>query len=370
MKKIAYIILGSIMISSCQVDNLQLPQNEGAPIYLSATAESSAITRTPYKYEFPNSNVDGVLRAAVWASSLCDETNGTYHYPNLGFNGKNGAGENLNKVAIHANTNFDSPNAQLLGAAVYPREGNDVFFVGFHPQGWTPNQDDTTASFTFDGSQDVMFAPRVKGTYAAPNSASTVRELHFYHLLTWLRFKIMAEDENTATAWGKITSMKITSHNNVSVDLNIANGDVFNTDYISYSSIGTDVGLVNLYQLGSDNVFPASVGYSMGYSPEIKTPQEVAYVLCSPVNAITTEFDTTLQKDVYVPEYTLHIETETRKVSLPLDLKRNDTTYFEGSTRAKCFTINLTFKMGNTIAVAAVVDDWTFGGIGDVDVEY
>ena len=37
---------------------------------------------------------------------------------------------------------------------------------------------------------------------------------------------------------------------------------------------------------------------------------------------------------------------------------------FTGSTMSRQFIINLTFKMGNTIAVSAQVTDWTIGGLG------
>ena len=70
--------------------------------------------------------------------------------------------------------------------------------------------------------------------------------------------------------------------------------------------------------------------------------------------------------DVEIPEYTLHIETDNRKIELPIDLRRNADQYFMGSTRARCFTLNLTFKVGSTILVSAEIEDWTFGGMGEI----
>jgi hypothetical protein len=55
---------------------------------------------------------------------------------------------------------------------------------------------------------------------------------------------------------------------------------------------------------------------------------------------------------------------------LPIDLKTDDDTYFSENTRSKHFTLNLTFKMGNTIVITATlqVTDWKYGGMTDEDV--
>lgn len=55
-------------------------------------------------------------------------------------------------------------------------------------------------------------------------------------------------------------------------------------------------------------------------------------------------------------------------MEVPIDLRVNSTSFYEGSTRAKCFTLNLNFKMGNTIVVTANVADWTLGGSGHVEL--
>ena len=59
---------------------------------------------------------------------------------------------------------------------------------------------------------------------------------------------------------------------------------------------------------------------------------------------------------------------------VPIDLKVNASEYFgedevnDTTTRSRCFTINLTFKMGNTIVVTADVTDWDLGGGADVEM--
>jgi hypothetical protein len=107
----------------------------------------------------------------------------------------------------------------------------------------------------------------------------------------------------------------------------------------------------------------------MPYKPNVSSPQEVAYVLCAPV--IATASAVVGGVDTPTAEYTLHIETSRRKVSLPIDLRINDTSggYYTGSTRGKYFTLNLTFKMGNTIVVSSKVQDWALGGFGDMSFD-
>lgn len=378
MKQFTYIIiLGIILITACRKDDIPKSIGEGSPIYLSAVAEGSDVTRTPYEYTVPNDSEDGVLHAAIWASSYRSGTEGNYTYtypnPNPPLNGKNGIGDTAGQVAIHATADFDSGYPQLLDQAVYPQSGTPVFFVGLHPQtGWESNNE--KATFTFDGSQDVMFAPRIEGKYADTstndNLVFDVPELKFWHLLTWLKVRMVAEDEDTMKAWGEITSVKITSRNQVNIDISreddMTEGKI-NLGCITYMDSGNN-GLLPLRAVGSNDVFPSSSGYQLKYiqyGDNIKN-HEVAYVLCSPVIAVESTVED--GKDVTVPEYTLHIETKNRKIELPIDLMRNDTNFYIGDTRAKCFTLNLTFKMGNTIVVTAEVEDWKLGGTGFVEL--
>ena len=378
MKQLIYIIFAALLMTSCLEGGIQETEQEGAPIYLSVVAEHSEVTKAPYLLTIPNDTEDGILRTAIWATSFREGAEGAYTFyyrnPNPPLNGKNGTGDNEGQVAIHATADFDSGYPQLLDQAVYPKAGTPVFFVGLHPQtGWSLESDDKVATYTFDGSQDVMYAPRREGKYATTGSESLVfdaPQLKFWHLLTWMKVKMVAESEEVLDAWGKIIDIKITSNNKVTVEVSREDDEVdnlINTDIVSYSSTTSHDGLLPLYSTGSDDLFPASAGYQLEYlSTEVKAPIEVAYVLCSPVDAKST--DVVDGVDVEVAEYILHIETEHRKVQLPIDLRKNTSTHYTGSTRAKCFTLNLTFKMGNTIVVTADVDDWKLGGTSNVDV--
>lgn len=371
MRRFIYITLAIMWLISCQKESLSNSSSvDGAPIYLSAITEHSTNTRAPYEYTSPNDGENGVLRAAIWASSFGNDNIGyTYPNPEPPLNGKNGEGPYANQVAIHATADFDSSAPQLLNQAVYPMVGTTVFFVGLHPQsGWSV-VNDNKANFTFDGSNDVMFAPRIKGQYAqSDDQVINAPLLHFHHLLTWLKVRIKAEDADAISAWGKITKMEILSNTKVEIDLSdmkqsasaeVSDG-VFDFSKCTFSTLGK----LSLYKAGSDDEF---VTPTNGYTMSTTSPQDiVAYVLCSPVDAVaTTVVDS---KDVTVPEYTLYIETENRRVELPIDLKINDGAYYTGNTRGKHFTLNLTFKMGNTIIVTAQAEDWKLGGAGNVEL--
>lgn len=372
MRRFIYITLAIMWLISCQKESLSNSSSvDGAPIYLSAITEHSTDTRAPYEYTSPNDGENGVLHAAIWASSFGNDNIGyTYPNPEPPLNGKNGVETNANQVAIHATADFDSNAPQLLNQAVYPMVGTTVFFVGLHPQsGWSVNTDANKANFTFNGSNDVMFAPRIKGQYAqSDDQVINAPQLHFYHLLTWLKVRIKAEDADAISAWGKITKMEISSNTKVEIDLSDKNSSAsaevsegeFNFSKCEFSTPGK----LSLYKAGSDDEF---VTPTNGYTMSTTSPQDiVAYVLCSPVDAVaTTVVDS---KDVTVPEYTLYIETENRRVELPIDLKINDGAYYTGNTRGKHFTLNLTFKMGNTIIVTAQAEDWKLGGAGNVEL--
>lgn len=367
-----YIIVVALLMASCHDEVTTVMQNGNSAIYLSAVTEGHEVTRAPYDYTVPTDSPEGLLNTAIWASSFVEKNNGNivgYTFPDLNLNGKNGEGQNVNQVAIHATAEFDSGHPQLLDQAVYPKMGTPVFFVGLHPQnGWVTNSGNSVAEFTFNGSQDVMFAPRIEGKYASTsdqnNLAFDAPVLKFWHLLTWLRICVVAENDDAISAWGKIKSMKITSKNKVRVDISAPenNGDnLFNPGYAEFSD---DV-LLPLYATGTDNTFPSAEGYALKSLTSGATGHdEVAYVLCSPV--VGRDFETIDGVDVEVAEYMLHIETDNRRIELPIDLRKNADSYFMESTRAKCFTLNLTFKVGSTILVAAEIEEWQLGGNGEV----
>lgn len=339
-KRLFYIVSAVWLCSACQSEKVEdvIPM-DGAPIYLSASVETSVESRVPY-LSSPAPIPSEVLHAAVWAT-----TKGAYI--GEGLNGKN----SNNQVDIHGSADFNDGQPKLLNDAVYPSSGVQVDFIGLHPsKDWnTQNNEGRIAEFTFDGSQDVMFAKKKTGTYAQDNSEN-ILTLEFKHLLTWLKFKIKAENDNVAKSWGKVLEMKISSGNKVSIDLMQAYSF---ENCVTFS--GND-GLP-LHEVDSDEVFPDTNGFELDYTGNFR---EEAYVLCEPVLATAEN----------LADYTLYIKSERREVELPIDLKRNSTTFFEGSTRAKHFTLNLTFMVGSAVMVQAEATDWLWGSSLDKDVDF
>lgn len=367
MRRFVYIVVAVFCLLGCQKVQGPNASVDGSSIYLAATTEMTVDTRTPYIYTTPNGETGGRLEVAIWASTYGTDRDGyTYRNPAEPLNGKNTGGH----VAIHTTAYFDSGNPQLLSEAVYPQSGTNVFFVGLHPQeGWQTNDNTTQAIFVMDGSHDVMVAPRRFGQYASTGDDHVINAptLNFYHLLTWMKVRIVAEDDNTVTAWGKIRKMELLSNTKVTIDL--LDQKVGGVDEVTDGSFDFGActfsapGKLNLHTWGTDQIFPSAEGYTM------KTTQSSdyqAYVLCAPVDGVaTTVVD---GQDVEVPEYILHIETDTRVLDLPIDLRKSATEYYVENTRAKHFTLNLNFKMGNTVLVSSQVDDWQFGGIGNVEL--
>ena len=353
MKRILYLIPLIAIFCACQQAN-EIESND-AKIYLSASIVEAIETRGAYTSTTPTAN--DVLRATVWATN-------TGTYIGRGLSGRGQTGDLADVVDIHATANFDSGDPKLLNEAVYPKSGKEVAFIGLHPnRGWNTKDEDEVdggdgkiAEFTFNGSQDVMFAPKVTGQYASDDETIRVLELNFKHMLTWLKIKIKAENEMAAKSWGKIQSIEIKSNDKVSI--NLMQTYDFST-CVEFS--GEEDNRLPLYKVGTDEVFPGSEGFELT-NTEYK---EEAYVLCEPVvGQLTHPYD----GPTY--EYTLHIKTERREVDLPIDLMKNSTECFEGSTRAKHFTLNLNFMVGNIVMIESEVNDWEFGESIDVDVDF
>lgn len=369
------------LMSACQHEDLPTLAGEGANIYLSASVEDTHASRTPYILTAPTK--EKPLKVDVWASTT------PYIFKHI--NGMNGKGEDK-IVSLHTTANFTDGKEQLLDAAVYPYQpvSDDenaipVFFVGMYPQGWVASNEGVQATFTFNGSQDVMFAPQIFGKYAANVDQATWPTFTFKHLLTWLRIQMVAENEDISKAWGRVKGLTIQSSNGVTVSL--ANHDanyLLTTGAKSVFNMDTDVSFgaekvpLPFYETGTDNAFNYEIddqtkGFSLR-APLTSTDNienfidEVAYTLCEPVMA--TEVDEVDKKSY---EYTLTVYTANRHdtnnpVTVNLDLMSGEGKPFEGSTMGRQFTILLKFKMGNNISATATVNDWQMGGLGIGDI--
>lgn len=362
MKRYIYILLLIFTaIVGCNDESMLAdPADEHHKIYLATSLDNKESTRAPYELSAPTSLKP--LDVEVWASTE------KYRYPN---NGANGAEDN-GQVAIHTTARFQSSAPQLLNTAIYNSISKPtVYFVALYPQGWTA-ADETSAKFSINGAQDVLFASQIQGTYATEFEKTPL--LYFKHLLTWLSFEIKADDENAANAWGKVKQITIKSKKNVNINLSgtyytettTGTETVYNYKTTGYS-FATDTILPVYHKnpasdhLTADTTFEAKHNKNGGYELDT-TPRQIAYAICCPVDASYTDiYDNT------TAEYTLYITTENRSAEVPIDLKKSAGSeagnYFVGSTMGRKFTIQLNFKLGNTIAIATKMREWESGGI-------
>lgn len=346
-----YLFIYSLILSvlvACNGKGLDTwTSDENAKVYLSARVASNAVTKAPYVPAVDPDNYfdaptnENPLSTDVWASSI----------PKLFLNKGLAGSENNPEVAFHTWATFQNYGPQLLHDIIYSKSGEKIYFVAFAPKGqWTDDDNGEYAQATFDGKTDLMYAPQVEGWYGNKDENNVFRwpELKFYHLLTWLRFEFVAENEDVSLTWGKLKDIKIVSKNQIHVDVT----EEFNPSNPAIYFIGEGSSFMPLYSTGTDNVFPSGE-YEIPY----KGAEEKAYILCESVKALDSLDG---QK---VPEYTLKITTENREVTVPIDLKDGPNSYYNGTTRARQFTIKLTFKVGDKITAAASIRDWENGGI-------
>lgn len=340
---------------------------------------------TRYAYDLVTPEPTRPLIAYVWASTTsCSFP----HFDNTG----DGSASSGYAVSKHAFTTFYSGYSALAKngkrALNYPINGKltpEVYFVGLAPASddgvpdndiWT-HASYTETSYTFTGKEDVMYAPQVSAHYAGD-----VPVLHFYHLLTHLRFILKCEGatqddrDEVSYGWGKIRNITLTKQNNgaddprnkVTIDLSKIASNL--TQVETRSTFTNDAATyLALFMTGSDNYFPQNPLFDEESRrvaiPANEDGEEMAYVLCAPVTA------TAGTVGALTDEYTLTLNTEHRSdVTIPIDLMVGPGTYFSGSTIGCEFLVTLTFRFGKVIATATAISDWSSqGGQTSVDIK-
>lgn len=347
----------SVFASCGSGDTIEQPRAQGGDVYIQASAGVTVSTRAPYQHTAPS--VELPLDVTVWASSLAEKYN-------IGLN-RDGSDSNAG-VSTATTVSFQSGEPQLVPGVRYPDNSSSVYFVAMHPADndnnkWTVGTTTTgvtdkydKANFTFHGHEDVLFAPEKRGKYGqTPSSSENPPKLSFNHLLTWLRVYMQAESEEVAKAWGKLKKMTIKSKNHVSIDVSRSTDDAVSAEF-SVSPDPANPVSFDFYATGKDDVFPGADGYGL-----TATMKEVAYVLCSPVEATDATGDE-------MAEYEIVVETENRTVAIPIDLEKAEGNPFTGNTMGHQFTLKLTFKLGVNIAVSAKVEEWKTGVLGSATI--
>lgn len=352
MRNAQYItlLISLLLLASCGGDTpLGVPDD--CKVYLVASVEDGSGTRVAYT---PNDdadddpdtpNPDHPLSAEVWASSTA------WSYPNLGKSGDSVPYE----VAYHTDAHFQSGGPQLLSKIIYAKlDTPPLYFVAMTPHTNWNTTDGTQATYLFHGHEDVMFAPQATGKYGNKDSFGNPLwpTLHFHHLLTWLRLEVKAESEEVAEVWGNLTDITIESKNSVSIDLT----RTYDPSCVTFS------GSVAMPFYRTDDTTNATYPAAGGEPIPHLAAQEVAYVLCAPVDAKAKD----TESEDRIPEYTITIKTTNRAegITIPIDLKSAADVWYDQNTMGKQFTLSLTFKMGNNITTGVLIEDWKPDGFG------
>lgn len=377
-----YLLLGTFLLSSCEGWWGRDTFDDRELIYLSASLPVPD-TKAPYMEASGSPTEENPLNVAVWASTTLGE------FKDLGKTGvkESETGEDI--VAVHTTAYFQSGDAQLLSAAIYPpptdseQNPKPVYFVSMHPhEGWSTNKDQsqqdigTEAHFTFDGSQDAMFAKQVEGKYRELKDDTKYPTLSYNHLLTLFNVSIGMDPEdvkngetllNIQNAWGTLQELKIQRRDVDVTDqeygehveslvIDLTKGGSF--DYSKDVSFVKDNDRSKYLHFKGINTNTDFVSESSPYTLTEEV-NEVAYVICAPTEAQAGS------EGARKSEYIITIKTEKRGLqTISLDIKDSNGNFYDGSTMGKQFKLTLYFKRGKNISLESEFSDWYTGGYG------
>ena len=198
--------------------------------------------------------------------------------------------------------------------ANYNEVGSNVYCVGFSPQGnWNaPTGSDavTGASHTIDGSQDLMYAEQIRGSYS-----SNFPTQHYQHLLTWVKINISATSIEAAGIWGDVESLSIVSPNST-VEISFPESEGASSNF-GYSGDPIEFDLT-LPQEKSLNITSRTFGQVFCAPPVKNSNNEYGYMI-----AVKTK--NASEKTVFVP-----LKDESNRALSDAD-----------AARGKLFVINL-----------------------------
>lgn len=330
------VVSTAMYLTSCSKSDGPGPGGDvpGKPVAIKLggqTLSVSPVTKAP---------IDEIPSTGLKARVLASNTSKTYVSPDMFKDGS---------MTFKASTaaGFDG------GDVPYPHAVNKVYLVGLHPTApladWTITGSGASATYTFNGSHDVMATNEIT-TVRSDGTTGSYQTLDFHHLLTRLNFTVQATDEAAATAWGKVTSIKVKSPAQlVTVDLGESTNGKPNNSFTSADT------WMNVYGIGTEAVLPST---TLPLTSTTLKPQ--GYIMVAPKDggAITQV------------EYELIITTENHPTDYPVSvkLKATDGGEFNGYTQSYQFDIKLTFN-ATFIKAFATVQPWGEGGTGGVEIQ-
>lgn len=337
--KHTYLPFLTLFVALGACDKSPVPDCGPVEIALAAAVENTGIsTRAPFTLNTPTA--DNPVTSAIWASTTSHSYKGSQ---------SSEPGPESDTIDYHNSTCFTSGEKQLLDHQLfYPENKATVYFIGLCPRsqdGWSVDKSSSgkydIASHRFDGKTDVMYASEVSNNL---ESSAILPKLTYRHMLTWIKFNVVADSNDAIDAWGKLNKITIVSNDraNINVSTDTCTFDNLNTALPAYcykKGVSTDIAFEN-------------------QSIELTTsPQEVAYTLCGAVLAGDADGEN---------EYSITIDTEYRpNTTVPINLKKaGGTDNYAGNTGGCQFTVTLRFKLGENIVTTARATEWSNGGIG------
>lgn len=348
MKKFIFPLVAVLGFAACTPENDNPMGDVTGGDEIKLTMKSLSIdTRAPFTGQIGEQN-------ALLARVLCSEKSGDYTNE-VDVDLDNGF---INFTAAAINTGFCTFGGTETGK-FFPKGVSTVYLCGLYPNPeetfWTNNG--TTATCTFNGSNDVMYAPEVTTV-----KKGAVGNLAFTHQMTKLEVKVQAADAASATAWGDITSLTLTGIQTEDEAAAAANVNSVATVDLAKgtTSFGTPVASLPFYGMTDATTYTNTVVNTLTLS-ETPATNAVAYTICE---AITADGGTD-------NEFQLAITTENRTepTYILVNLKEaGDADDYSESTAGQSFTVNLTFSATEIFATASV-EDWIPQGETDVTVE-
>ena len=247
-----------------------------------AIAAMASCTKTSEDDVDPNAPVEIKLGGSITALSKAAVTDNT-------FTAQVASSETTNDYTTSPWSGTDAGKINVNNGSVtftqteyYPNDGGTIYMKGFAPQA-TINAGQV--AYTISGKEDIMVTSEISGS----RTDNTGKELTFNHLLTQLKFKLVAEDADAITYWGSITSITV---KNVEKNLVLK----LNTGELSIATTSNkgDLEVSEEFTSKALTTTPAENGYIM------VLPSTTAYVLNIKTAENTQGVDVTISPVVTV----------------------------------------------------------------------
>ncbi|WP_455591750.1 hypothetical protein [Bacteroides sp.] len=309
---------------------------------LSMSAETQAGTRTAYTATHAKG-----MQALVLSTQTKDDYTTQYAKGSMTFDGTDAE-----------NTSVQYSTTDFTGNSKLPADKSSLYLCALYPYSNTAwSSVGTTASYTFDGRQDVMAAPQKEiakgGTGDGSAAAAGTASFAFKHLLTKIDIKVKADLTEAIAAWGVVKSITVSKvlgpgFKNVAV-VTLADGTAETTSSTAFT--GTESSWKTYTAFSGSTPDTEFVNQSQALTT---TATDAATTMMAPFTATNAASDlelTVVTKTTTGSDYTSKIG-----VKIPA-----------GDTQGNAYTVTLNFKV-TAITGTATVGGWTVKDAGETEV--